>query len=250
MFDAHAHYHDRAFDGDREIVLKTLKKAGIKTIFEAGENMDGSIRALKMAERYKGDEYPVIRVAAGLHPLYIEEGWKEELENIRKLSEERAITAIGECGLDYRGIKDEAVRSRQREVFEAQLALCEELGLPAVVHSVDAAEETLKLLKAHPEVRGLMHGFAYSAEIAKQYVSLGWKIGIGAVITRPDAVKIKKVAATVPAGSILAETDAPYISPFGKCGRSDSRDVFEIINTINMVREEAGAEKICQKREN
>ena len=245
MFDAHAHYHDRAFDGDREIVLKTLKKAGIKTIFEAGENMDGSIRALKMAERYKGDEYPVIRVAAGLHPLYIEEAWRAQLESLRKLSKEKVLTAIGECGLDYRGIKDENVRNIQREVFEAQLLLCEEYGLPAVVHSVDAAEDTLKLLKAHAEVNGLLHGFAYSAEVAQQCVKLGWKIGINALITRPDAVKIKKVAAVLPAESILVETDAPYMPPYGRKDRNDSHSLYEIRDAINKIREEAGTEKIC-----
>lgn len=250
MFDAHAHYHDKAFDEDRDTVLKALKTAGITMVFEAGENIAGSILALEMAVRYAGDEYPKIRVAAGIHPLFIDDGWEDGLAELKVLLNDKAVSAIGECGLDYRDIKDTAVRNRQREVFEAQLDICEEYGLPAVVHSVDAAEDTLRILKTHPQVTGLLHAFAYSAELAKQYVSLGWKIGIGAVITRPDAVKIKKVAAAVPAESILAETDAPYLPPFGKCGRSDSRDIFEIIAAVNKVREEAKAEKICQKQVN
>ena len=95
-----------------------------------------------------------------------------------------------------------------------------------------------------------MHGFAYSAEVALQCVALGWKIGINAIITRPGAVKIKKVAAAVPAGSILAETDAPYMPLFGGKERNDSLSLFEIRDAINRIREEAGTEKICQKQGN
>ncbi|MCR5119399.1 MAG: TatD family hydrolase [Lachnospiraceae bacterium] len=249
MFDAHAHYHDKAFDDDREEVLKLLKNKGIKRIFEAGENMAGSLAALETAERYKGDVYPEISVAAGLHPLYIEGVWEDELQGLEELLKSGKAAAVGECGLDYRGIKDEAVRKRQREVFEAQLCMCEEYGLPAVVHSLDAAEDTLRLLRAHKTVTGLLHGFAYSAEVAAQCVALGWKIGIGTVITRPEAAKIKKVAVSVPAESILVESDAPYMPVFGNKGRNDSLSIFKITEAVNKLREEAGAEKICQKPE-
>lgn len=250
MYDAHVHYHDKAFDGDREEILKAVKAAGIDLIHEAGEDIEGSLAAAGMAERYKGAGYPEIKVAVGLHPLYIEKAGADWQEQLKEMLNSPYAEAIGECGLDYRGIKDESVRNRQKEVFEAQLGLCEDYGLPAVVHSVDAAEDTLRILKAHPKVSGLMHGFAYSAEVALQCVALGWKIGINAIITRPGAVKIKKVAAAVPAGSILAETDAPYMPPFGGKERNDSLSLFEIRDAINRIREEAGTEKICQKQGN
>ena len=248
MYDAHTHYHDKAFDDDREEVLKAVKAAGIDLIMEAGEDIEGSRAALQMAERYKGSEYPEIYVAAGLHPLYIENAGEEWLNEIEEILEITSVKAIGECGLDYRGIKDEALKLRQREVFEAQLALCEEYGLPAVVHSVDAAEDTLKILKAHPKVKGLLHGFAYSLEMAGQFVKLGWNIGINALVLRPDAKKIKEVAARVPAEYIRVETDAPYM-PVIKGSRNDSRSIPAIIDAINSIRKETGAEPICQKQE-
>ncbi len=248
MFDAHTHYHDKAFDDDREEVLKAVKAAGIELIMEAGENMAGSLAALEMAERYKADVYPKIRVAAGLHPLYIKESWKDEIDSLEKLLKTGQAEAIGECGLDYRNIKDESVRKRQREVFEAQLELCEKYGLTAVVHSVDAAEDTLKILKAHPKVKGLLHGFAYSAQMAEQFVKLKWNIGINALVLRPEAKKIKEVAAGVPAEYIRVETDAPYM-PVIKGSRNDSRSIPAIIEEVNRIRKEAGAEPICQKQE-
>ncbi|MCR4584619.1 MAG: TatD family hydrolase [Lachnospiraceae bacterium] len=247
MYDAHVHYHDKAFDRDREEILKAVKAAGIDLVCEAGEDIEGSLAAVRMAERYGGAGYPEIKVSVGLHPLYMEAAGADWQERLKELLKCPAVTAIGECGLDYRGIKDEGIRQRQREVFEAQLRLCEEYGLPAVVHSVDAAADTLKILKAHSKVSGLLHGFAYSAEMAEQFAALGWKIGINALVLRPGAKKIKEVAAVVPAASVRLETDAPYM-PLIKGSRNDSRNIPAIIEAVNSIRKEAGAEPICQEQ--
>ncbi len=246
MFDAHVHYHDSAFDADRAEVLRAVRASGITCILECGTDMEGNRKALSIAADFCGPEYPKIRVCAGIHPLCLKDQASSWEDGLRGIIESGAVYAIGECGLDYRGIRDPEEKERQRQVFETQLSLCEEYSLPAVVHSVAAAADTLTLISAHPGVHGLMHGFSYSREMALSFVSLGWKIGIGGMILNEKAVKIKQVAAAVPASHLLAETDSPYM--YGAGGkRSDSRGIAEITAAVNNIRKKAGKDPICQK---
>ena len=134
------------------------------------------------------------------------------------------IAAIGEIGLDYYWDKDEEVKRSQRYWFCRQMELAREEGLPVIIHSRDAAEDTLKLVQGihGEEIPGVIHCFSYSLEMAEEYVRMGYYIGIGGVVTFKNAKKLKEVAAKLPLEQILLETDCPYLSPEPERGKRNS----------------------------
>ncbi len=219
IFESHAHYDDRRFDSDRKELLLSMEEHGIETIINVGSDLEGVKKTLALTE-----EYPFIYGAIGIHPSEIEDLSEEVYEWLRERCCLPKVAAVGEIGLDYYWDKDEEVKRSQRYWFCRQMELAREQELPVIIHSRDAAEDTLKLVQGiHGEqIPGVIHCFSYSPEQAFAYIKMGYYIGIGGVVTFKNARKLKETAAAIPLEHILLETDCPYLSPEPERGKRNS----------------------------
>lgn len=219
IFESHAHYDDKKFDQNREQLLLSMEQNGIGTIVNVGSDMRGSMQTVELTEKYD-----FIYGAVGIHPSDIKDLNDESCQWLRENAARDKIVAIGEIGLDYYWDKDEKVQEEQRYWFRRQMELAKELNLPVIIHSREAAEDTLKLMCMYAnQIPGVIHCFSYSKEIALEYVKMGYYIGIGGVVTFKNARKLKEVAESVPLEHILLETDSPYLAPEphrGSCNSS------------------------------
>lgn len=217
IFDTHAHYDDEAFDQDREVLLGSFPEHGIEAAVNIGADLAGTQATLDLTAAY-----PYIYGAAGVHPASVEELNEEKMEWLRKISKEPKIVAIGEIGLDYYG--EEPNREIQKYWFSRQVNLAREAKLPMSIHSRDAAADTLDLLKAENagEIGGVIHCFSYGVDMAKEYLNMGFFIGIGGVITFKNAKKLKEVVAYAPIDRLVLETDCPYLAPEPYRGKRNS----------------------------
>lgn len=206
IFDTHAHYADRAFDEDRFELLDKLPDMGVKYVMLASSSVEDTAENAAIAEKY---DY--IYAASGVHPESVDNNPADYIDIVRNTALIcDKIKAIGEIGLDYH--YDGCSREKQIKLFEEQLVLAAELDLPVIVHSRDACEDTLTLLKKH-RPRGVVHCFSGSAETAKDIVALGMYIGFTGVLTFKNAKKALKALAEVPIDRLLLETDCPYMAP-------------------------------------
>ena len=216
IFESHAHYDDRRFDSDRDKLLSSMQEQGIETIINVGSDLRGAQETVALTEKYD-----FIYGAVGIHPSDIGDLNEEVYTWMQETSRRPKIAAIGEIGLDYYWDKDEEVKRSQRYWFCRQMELAREEGLPVIIHSRDAAEDTLKLVQGihGEEIPGVIHCFSYSLEMAKEYIRMGYYIGIGGVVTFKKAKKLKEVAAQIPLEHILLETDCPYLAPEPERGK-------------------------------
>ena len=217
IFDTHAHYDDKQFDSDREELLASMKEHGIGTIVDVGSNMETSAWIVEAVKRY-----PMMYGAVGVHPSDTTDMTDSDIDILRNYAAMDRILAIGEIGLDY--YWDEPEREVQKKWFEAQMELAREVKLPIIIHSRDAAKDTYDIMKAlHAEdIGGVVHCFSYSKEMARQFLDMGFYIGIGGVVTFKNAKTLKEVAAYVPLDRIVLETDCPYLSPEPNRGKRNS----------------------------
>ena len=207
LFDTHAHMDDRAFDNDREELLRSLPEQGLTLVMNPGCSLESSRNASKLAQ-----EYDYIYAAVGSHPDAADEVSEEVLDEYRKLCKlNPKIKAIGEIGLDYH--YEDIPRDIQLQAFRSQMALAKELHLPAIVHERDAHEDGMAVVREFPEVTGVFHCYSGSAEMARQLVDKGWYIGFTGVLTFKNARKAVEVAASIPLERIVLETDCPYMAP-------------------------------------
>ncbi len=208
IFETHAHYDDEAFNEDRQQLLSSMKDAGIGNIVNIGANMASSHASLELAHKYD-----FIYAAVGVHPSDTEELDDDKLEELRVLSRDARCLAIGEIGLDY--YWPEPDHGLQKKWFRRQITLAKEEKLPIVIHSRDAAADTLSILKEEnaAENGGVVHCFSYSAEIAKQCVDMGFYIGVGGVITFKNGRRLKETVDMLSLENIILETDSPYLAP-------------------------------------
>lgn len=205
IFDSHAHYDSEAFDGDREVLLESMRRDGLRALVNIGCDIESSEFSQRLAEQYDFVYYSV-----GIHPEYAGSAGNDFEEAVRRAAGHEKCRAIGEIGLDYH--YEGYSRERQIYVFEKQLELAAELDLPVVIHSRDASADTMELLKKH-RPRGVMHCFSGSAETAEEVVGLGMYVGFTGVVTFKNAKKAKRSAAAVPLDRLVIETDCPYMSP-------------------------------------
>lgn len=163
--------------------------------------------------------------AVGVHPDDAGIMTQDTLDEIRRLSHLKKMVAIGEIGLDYYWHKEAAEHKQQQEMFRAQMDIAREEKLPFMIHSRDAAEDTLEIVKEYMKKDmsgGIIHCFSYSKEIAAEYLKMGLYLGIGGVLTFKNAKKLKEVAAIAPLSQIVLETDCPYMAPEPNRGRRNS----------------------------
>lgn len=217
IFDTHAHYDDPQFDEDRTELLTGMKDAGIDHIVNIGANLETSRNSLALAH-----EYDFVYAAVGVHPSDVEELDDQKLEELRLLSRDDRCVAIGEIGLDYHW--PEPGRDLQQHWFRKQLELAREEKLPVVIHSRDAAADTLQILKeaGGAVTGGVVHCFSYSAEVARQCADMGFFIGVGGVITFKNGRKLREAVDQLPLEKILLETDCPYLAPEPHRGHRNS----------------------------
>ncbi len=231
IFDTHAHYDDEQFENDLPQVLEEAARAGVGRIVNIGSTIESLNRCLTLAR-----EYPQIYCALGIHPTECAPVTEEVFADLkRKLSSPKAV-AVGEIGLDY--YWDTPERELQRYWFRRQLALAEEVSLPVVIHSREAAEETFRILEKEYHGTGVVHCYSYSAEMAKEYVKRGWYIGVGGVVTYKNARKLVETVETIPMERIVLETDCPYLSPVPYRGkRNSSANLPLVVKKIAEIRE-------------
>ena len=230
IFETHAHYDDEQFDSGREALLASLPDCGIKRVVNIGASIASTRNSIELAEKY---DY--IYAAVGVHPSEISELNEERFAWLRELTKLEKVVAVGEIGLDYYWDKEPEVQELQRYWFKRQMDLAREEGLPIVVHSRDAAEDTLRVMKeAHAEeIPGAIHCYSYSPEMAVEFVKMGYYIGVGGVVTFKNAKKLKETVEKIPLERILLETDCPYMAPEPHRGkRNDSTYIPYIVEKI------------------
>lgn len=216
FFDSHAHYNDDRFDIDRHNLLSDMPQNGVDYIVNAGGDIGTSIEGIKLAE-----QYPFFYAAVGVHPHEVEDTPEDTIDTLRKLANHKKVLAIGEIGLDY--YYEHSPRHIQRVWFKRQMELAQELDLPIIVHSREAAQETFDMIKESGNQKGVIHCFSGSTELALEYVKLGFYIGVGGTVTFANARKIVEVVEKTPLSSIVIETDCPYLAPVPHRGkRNDS----------------------------
>lgn len=219
IFDTHAHYEDEKFDLDREELLASMRVHGIDKIVNVGSSLETVKKSINLAEKYD-----FIYAAAGVHPSEIECLDEDGFVWLKEQAKHPKIVAVGEIGLDYYWDKEKDVQEKQRIWFRRQLALAKEIRLPVIIHSRDAAEDTLTIMKeAHTmQIPGVIHCFSYSVQMAEEYVRMGYYIGVGGVVTFKNAKKLKEVVEKIPLDYLLLETDCPYMAPEPFRGKRNS----------------------------
>jgi len=208
IFDTHAHYDDEVFDGDRDGLLKRMHQDGIGCIVNIGAGVPSTQKTVALSEAYD-----FIYAAVGVHPSEVADLTDADIAWLKELAGREKVLAVGEIGLDYH--YDEPAREVQIKWFKRQLELAREVKLPVCIHSRDAAQDTLEIMKeAHSEeIGGVIHCFSYSWGMAEIYLAMGFYLGIGGVVTFKNSRKLKEVVEKAPMEQIVLETDAPYLSP-------------------------------------
>ena len=223
IFDTHAHYDSKEFDGDRDELIASLPENGIGRVVNVGARLEGSRNSVELSRRYD-----FFYAAVGVHPDdcgAMTAGWIDEL---RELASNDKTVAIGEIGLDYHGFgvyEDKVDKETQKHWFWEQLMLAKELSLPVIIHSRNASEDTLNIMRKAREEgieRVVMHCYSYASEAAKEYVAMGYYLGFGGVVTYEGQRKLTKVLEHVPLERILLETDCPYLAPTPHRGERNS----------------------------
>ena len=208
IFETHAHYDDEAFDEDREKLLETMHAQGIEKIINVGASLQGVRDTVALTEKY-----PFVYGAVGIHPDEVGNLTEEDMKELRGYCDREKIAAIGEIGLDYYWDKEN--HEIQKKWFVRQMDLAKETGLPIIVHSRDAAKDTLDIMKAEraDNLSGVIHCYSYSKEHAREYMNMGYYLGVGGVVTFKNAKRLKEVVEYAPLDYLLLETDAPYLAP-------------------------------------
>ena len=256
MIDTHIHIDEEAYAMDREEVIARQREAGVEAMIVPGVNAQSIDGILDICHRHKGYCFP----ALGFHPQDVKEDWQEQWAIIEKAIREHRdeLVAIGEIGLDY--YWDTTYKEGQQEIFQLQLDIAKELDLPIMIHNRDATEDTLRILKnaqgerlkvkGERALRGVMHCFNGSKEVAKQILDLGMYLGIGGVLTFKNC-KLFETLEVVPLDRIVLETDGPYLAPTPHRGeRNESRLMIFVVQRLAEIYQKTPEEVIKVTSEN
>ncbi len=237
--DVHCHLTGEEYAdlGGVEGLVTRAREAGVTRMICSGFDLTSSRVAKDLSERF--DE---IYFCAGFHPSELNKYREGDLEEIRALCGHEKCVAVGEIGLDYH-FEDNPAPAFQRELFIEQLHLADEAGLPVVLHSRDAAQETLELLKEHRALLrrgGLMHCYSYSPEMTKDFLALGLSFSFGGPSTFKNAKKAQECVQRIPATHLLSETDCPYLTPVPYRGvfPNEPKNVVHIVENMAKLRNE------------
>jgi TatD DNase family protein len=231
--DSHCHIDMPEFDADRDAVVARAREAGVETMLIVGgvDEDGGHRRALSVAEAFG------LPVSAGVHPHEARLATEATYDEMGALARDRRIAAIGEIGLDFH--YDHSPRPVQREVFRRQVRLARRVGLPVIVHTREAEDETATLLEEEgaAEVGGILHCFTGTRELARRALGLGFFISFSGIVAFPRSDEIQHVAGTVPVDRLLVETDAPFLAPPPHRGkRNEPAFVVEVARKVAALR--------------
>ena len=245
IFDTHAHYDDRQFEEDRAELLGSMQEQGVGMIVDAGSDIASWDKIGQLTEQYS-----FIYGAIGVHPDEVGELDEEKMQRMEKLLSGEKMVAVGEIGLDYYWDKEK--RDLQKKWFIRQLELARQLDLPVIIHSREAAADTMEIMKQHAKgLDGVIHCFSYSLEQAKEYVKMGFYLGIGGVVTFKNAKKLKEVVEKIPLESLVLETDSPYLAPVPHRGkRNNSQNLVYVAEEIAVLKGVSYEEVVRQTTEN
>ena len=251
LVDTHCHLDDRQFDGDREEAIERARAAGVERMMAigTGSGPPDLEAAIRLAERYS-----FIEATIGVHPHDAAKAAAGTWDELRKLAGHPKVRAIGEIGLDYH--YDFSPRDVQREAFGVQLEIAAESGKPIVIHTREAWEDTMSMLRASWRGEGIMHCFTGDERQAREALDLGFHLSFGGVLTFPKADAVREAARMAPEDRLLVETDCPYLAPVPHRGkRNEPAFVVETVKRLAQVRggteEEIGAltarnfERLC-----
>jgi TatD DNase family protein len=228
IFDTHAHYEDEAFDEDRDEMIRSLPDYHVNHFVNVASDWASLEKTRKIA-----DTYPDAYAAFGLHPDNVGELDEERIRKLEDYLNHPKCVGVGEIGLDYHWNKDN--RDEQILWFRRQLDLARRHGLPVIIHSRDAAQDTMRIAREEKlgEIGGVIHCYAYSVEQALEYVDMGMYLGIGGVVTFKNARRLKETVQAVPLSHLVLETDCPYLAPEPNRGRrNSSRNLRYVVRAI------------------
>jgi TatD DNase family protein len=219
-FDSHAHYYDERFESEInesvDVLIDALLKDSVSYILNVGTSPATSRLAIEQAKKFNG-----MYVAAGIHPsdtrfLSDIDSELAEIEAILTDKENKCV-CLGEIGLDYH--YDGTDKEKQMAYFERQMLLAEKLGLPVCIHDREAHADVMEVIRRHPNVKGILHSFSGSVEMATELIKLGYYISFSGTLTFTNAKKPREVAAALPKDKVLIETDCPYLTPHPHRGK-------------------------------
>ena len=249
MIDTHCHIDDPQYADGLDAFLAEQRQDGVEAILVPGVDKTSVQDVLGVCDRYPDYLFP----ALGLHPENVKEDWQEQLAAIKAAMDENLtlytlhstpytlhptpqrsrLIAIGEIGLDYHW--DTSFKEQQHEALREQMRWAEQYHLPVMIHSRDATEDTLKILREFPSVKGVMHCFSGSHEVAQQVVDMGYYLGIGGVLTFKNC-KLAEHLVGIPLERLVLETDAPYMAPVPYRGkRNESRWMRYVVERLSEV---------------
>ncbi len=245
LFDSHAHFDDERFFNpeevsDRDALIEDIFKGDISYIMNASSDINSSENGIELSKKYEG-----FYSAAGIHPHEIT-GLDLDLTLLRlkELLAFKKVMALGEIGLDYH--YDGDYKEEQKIWFRAQMALAEELDMPVIIHDREAHGDTMDIIREFPTVRGILHSFSGSEEMAKELVKRGWYISFSGVITFKNASRILEVVKSVPNERILVETDCPYLAPVPMRGKLNHSGYLHYTAEVAAVARGEDYESFCE----
>ncbi len=220
--DTHSHLYEEEFREDRQEVILRAGEAGVRYIFLPDIDSESRPRMLALSQQYPDSMFPLL----GLHPTSVNENYRDELKKLEKEAGSQSFYGIGECGIDL--YWDKTFYKEQIKVFEHQLGMARDLNFPVVIHSRDALDLILEILRKHPYVQGILHCFPGNAQQAREAIAMGFLLGIGGVITFKKSIMAEVVRETGPDHLVL-ETDAPYLSPVPFRGKRNESSYIPLI---------------------
>ncbi len=219
------------FDTDREEVIQRAKDTGVEAIITIGSDLESTLKGINLSEKYE-----FIYASVGIHPHDAKDFSEEILSTLKELTARQKIIAIGETGLDYH--YDNSPRKTQQEVFIKHLELAKESGLPVIIHSRKAKNDTIDILRLSDIHRGVLHCFSGDMDMAEKAMAMGFYISFAGPVTFKKASKPKEIARSIPDEYLLVETDAPYLSPEPFRGRRNEPSY--ILSTVKHIAELRG----------
>ena len=246
MIDTHCHIDDPQYAEGLDTFLAEQGQDGVEAILVPGVDASSVKDVLEVCDRYPDYLFP----ALGLHPENVKEDWQEQLRLLKDAVDKRmqssgnslpfregmgvgSLIAIGEIGLDYHW--DVTYKEQQHEAMREQMRWAEQYHLPVMIHSRDATEDTLNILREFPTVKGVMHCFSGSHEVAKQVIDMGYYLGIGGVLTFKNC-KLAEHLVGIPLERLVLETDAPYMAPVPYRGkRNESRWMWHVVECLAQI---------------
>ena len=219
LVDTHCHVLSEYYDNIDDVIKRAIDN-GVGAIIVNGYNMKSNKEVLELVKKYD-----IVYGAIGIHPEEIDDFNEENLLFIEKHINDSKILAVGEIGLDYHYDID---RDKQKELFERQLKIAQKHNKPVIVHSRDCIQKTYDILKMY-NIRGIMHCYSGSVEMAKLFTKLGFLIGIGGIVTFKNAKKVVEVIKKIPLEYIVLETDSPYLAPVPYRGKRNEPTYIPVI---------------------